>query len=94
LVVGTRLKQSKRHNQEKVLYLLISHKGALFLHPGLMNVLEEERVLNFMIYESYLLSTKTLYLLKTGNKVVEVGQIHSKIDDNNSMRRGQQWKEN
>jgi hypothetical protein len=39
-------------------------------------------------------STKTLCLLKTGNKVVKVGWVHSKVEDNNSMRRGPQWEAN
>jgi hypothetical protein len=39
-------------------------------------------------------STKTLYLLKTENKVVEMGCVHSKIEDNNSMRKGPQWEAN
>jgi hypothetical protein len=39
-------------------------------------------------------STKTLCLLKTGNKVVEMGLVHNKVEDNNSMRRGPQWKVN
>jgi hypothetical protein len=36
-------------------------------------------------------SIKTLCLLKIGNKVVEV---IVKIEDNNSMKRGQQWEAN
>jgi hypothetical protein len=33
-------------------------------------------------------STETVSLLKTGNKVVEVGWVNNKVEDNNSMRRG------
>jgi hypothetical protein len=33
-------------------------------------------------------------LLKTGNKVVEVGWVHNKVEDNNSMKRRQQWEAN
>jgi hypothetical protein len=39
-------------------------------------------------------STKTLCLLKTENKVVEVGWIHNKVEDNNNMMKGPQWEAN
>jgi hypothetical protein len=38
-------------------------------------------------------STKTLYLLKIGNKVVEVDEYTVKIEDNNSMRRDNSGKQ-
>jgi hypothetical protein len=38
-------------------------------------------------------STETVSLLKTGNKVVEVGWVNNKVKDNNSMRRGPSGKQ-
>jgi hypothetical protein len=38
-------------------------------------------------------STETVSLLKIGNKVVEVGWVNNKVEDNNSMRRGPSGKQ-
>ena len=38
-------------------------------------------------------STEIVSLLKTGNKVVEVGLVSNKVEDNNSMRRGPSGKQ-
>jgi hypothetical protein len=38
-------------------------------------------------------SIETINLLKTRNKVVEVGWVNNKVEDNNSMRRGPSGKQ-
>jgi hypothetical protein len=38
-------------------------------------------------------STETVSLLKTGNKVIEVGLVNNKVEDNNSMKRGPSGKQ-